>query len=141
MKNMKKLYTATVVNTGGRDGGQSQATDGSFTVRIAPPGSAEAQEAQSTNPEQLFAAGYSACFNGALRLALKQAGVRFQESKVTVTVDLLQDDGGFSLSVDIAVAIDGFSQAENQKYADVAHTICPYSKAVQGNIPVTVRGT
>ena len=139
---MKKLYTATVINTGGRDGGQSRAADGSFAVRIAPPSATSEQAGQATNPEQLFAAGYSACFNAAMKVALREAGVKYSESRVTLTVDLFQDDaGGFSLAVDIAVAVDDFAQSDNQKFADKAHTICPYSKAVQGNIPVTVRGT
>jgi Ohr subfamily peroxiredoxin len=138
---MKTLYTTTITNTGGRDGGRSEAADGAFAVDIAPPKELSGKETQAVNPEQLFAAGYSACFNSAINAALRKAGVKYKTSRVTATVHLLDDAAtGFALAVELEVAIDDFSQADNQKYAELAHQICPYSKAVRGNIDVTLRG-
>lgn len=138
---MKTIYTTTITNTGGRDGGRSEAADGSFAVAIAPPKVISGKENQATNPEQLFAAGYSACFNSAINAALRNTGVKYKTSRVTATVHLLKDDvTGYKLAVELEVAIDDFTQAENQKYAELAHQICPYSKAVRGNIEVTLKG-
>jgi len=138
---MTKLYATTVTNTGGRGGGRSEASDGSFAVAIAPPKEISGKATTATNPEQLFAAGYSACFNSALNAALRDAGVSYKTSSVTATVHLLKDEKtGYAIAVELTVAIDDFSQADNQKYADLAHQICPYSKAVRGNIDVTVKG-
>ena len=138
---MNKLYTTTVINTGGRGGGRSATSDGSFAVNIAPPQEISGKETLATNPDQLFAAGYSACFNSAINTALREAGVKYKTSQVTATVHLLKDDvTGYALAVEMEVAIDDFSHADNQKFAELAHQICPYSKAVRGNIEVTVRG-
>lgn len=138
---MAIIYTATMINTGGRKGGQSVAPDGSFIVDIAPPKEISGKETTATNPEQLFAAGYSACFNSAVNAVLRDAGISYTTSHVTVDVLLLKDAArGYEVAADITVAIDGFSQADNQKYADLAHQICPYSKATRGNIRVTVTG-
>jgi Ohr subfamily peroxiredoxin len=137
---MNNVYTATVINTGGRGGGRSVASGSSFAVDIAPPGS-KGGSPQATNPEELFAAGYSACFNSAINAALRDAGVKYKTSQVTATVHLLKDpDTGYALAVELKVAIDDFSQADNQKFADLAHGICPYSKATRGYIQVTVIG-
>ena len=138
---MKTLYTTTITNTGGRDGGRSEAADGSFAVVIAPPKTSSSKDTLATNPEQLFAAGYSACFNSAINAALRNAGVKYKTSRVTATVHLLKDEvTGYALAVELEVAIDDFSRADNQKYAELAHQICPYSKAVRGNIDVTIKG-
>ena len=138
---MKTIYTTTVVYTGGRAGGRSEASDGSLSVAIAPPGVNSGKGEKATNPEQHFAAGYSACFNGALAAALRNEKIKYKEANVTATVHLRQDDQtGYSIAVDLTVKIDDFSREDNQKFADLAHQICPYSKAVQGNIDVTVQG-
>lgn len=138
---MKTIYTTTVVNTGGRDGGHSVASDGSFSVAIAKPGAKSQSSEKATNPEQLFAAGYSACFNSAIAAALRNEKVKYEKADVTATV-YLRDDAkeGFSLAVDMTVKIDDFSQSDNQKYAEMAHQICPYSKAIRGNVAVTLKG-
>jgi lipoyl-dependent peroxiredoxin len=138
---MEKIYTAIMINTGGRRGGQSVSPDGSFIVDIAQPRELSGKETSATNPEQLFAAGYSACFNGAVNAVLRDAGVKYETSHVTVAVHLLKDpEQGYFIAVDIKVAIDDFSQEDNQKWADLAHQRCPYSKAIRGNAAVTVTG-
>lgn len=138
---MSVIYTTTMINTGGRRGGRSVAEDGSFAVDLVSPKDAAANPTAATNPEQLFAAGYSACFSSALNAALRDHGVKYEHSRVTATVHLLKDpDRGYEIAVDLKVAIDNFSQAENQRFADLAHLICPYSKAIRGNVAVTVTG-
>jgi len=136
---MDIIYSTTVSNIGGRKGGRSVSEDGAFAVDIAAPGSLLHPEA--TNPEQLFAAAYSACFNSALMRVMRDEKITYRESRVTATVHLVQDpDGSKSVAVDLRAAVDDFPQAENQRLADLAHQICPYSKATRGNIPVTVTG-
>ena len=138
---MNKIYSTTMINTGGRRGGQSVAPDGSFIVDIAQPIEISGKATTATNPEQLFAAGYSACFNAAVAHVLRDEKIKFDKSHVTATVHLLKDaDGGYVIAADLKVSIDDFSQAENQRIADLAHQICPYSKATRGNIKVTVTG-
>jgi osmotically inducible protein OsmC len=94
----------------------------------------------STNPEQLFAAAYSACFNGALQLVLERARVKYESSKVTAIVSLVEDpiDKGLKLSARIQAAIDGVDKETAEKYVKLAHNICPYSKAVKGNVEVEI---
>lgn len=140
MVESKKLYTTSAVNTGGRDG-ESSLTDGSFKVKITTPkklgGSDEGQ-----NPEQLFALGYGACFNGALEVKMKEANVS-GKSEVTTEVTLNSDptDNGFKISVVMSVAIEGQDMQKTQELADKAHEFCPYSKATRGNIQVEVKAT
>lgn len=139
MADEKVLYSTTAVNTGGRASGESRLQDGSYTVKIAPPkemgGSGRGQ-----NPEQLFALGYSACYNSALGAAMKEADVK-GKSEITAEVDLLQDpaDDGFKLRVVLTVAIEGQDLTKTQELAERAHQICPYSKATQGNIDVELK--
>lgn len=137
---MKTLYTTTVINSGGRDGGRSQAADGSFSIAIQPPGSA--RDTKASNPEQLFAAGYSACFNSAIALVLENEKKAYTLSEVTATVDLHEDPtDGFFISARLQIKIDDWTQAENQRIADLAHQVCPYSKAIRGNVKVTIEGS
>lgn len=132
---MKTIYETTVVNTGGRSG-ESAAPDGSFAVKIAGPGTGVQG---ATNPEQLFAAGYSACFNSALALVMQKARIR-AKSTVTATVSLRSDGAeDFGLAVLLEGHIDGLTAAEAQPLLAQAHQVCPYSKATRGNIDVVVR--
>lgn len=134
----KPVYTTTAVNTGARDG-ESHISDRSFEVKIDTPkkmgGSGE-----GTNPEQLFALGYSACYHAALNHFKKEEGIE-NDSQVTHTVHLLKDptDGGFKLSVEIEVGIKDMDDADVKELADKAHGFCPYSKATSGNIEVGVK--
>lgn len=134
----KKYYSTTAVNTGGREG-ESHLEDRSFEVKVSTP-KKMGGAGQGSNPEQLFALGYSACFHSALEHYMEQENLE-HDSQVTHTVHLLEDttDNGFKLSVEIEVAIDGMDESQVQTLADKAHEFCPYSKAVKGNIDVQVR--
>ncbi len=138
---MKTLYTTTFINNGGRDGGKSSTPDGTVSFAIAPPAELSGKKTSANNPEQLFAAGYSACFNSALQVALQQEGKKARPSQVTAKVELRQDESGdFFIAAELTAAVEGCTQAENQQLADLAHTICPYSKAIKGNVDVVVKG-
>lgn len=138
MSDYQQLYETKAVNTGGRDG-FSYLTDGTFEVKISTPknmgGKGEGQ-----NPEQLFALGYSACFNGALEVVMGQQKLK-NASQVTHTVRLYKkpDAADFKLEVEIQVGIKDLDLDETQKLAEEAHTVCPYSKAVSGNIEVSIQ--
>lgn len=133
---MTTLYTTTVTNTGGRSG-EVFSDDKSFHLQVASPGS---KNTEATNPEQLFAAGYSACFNSALEVVMRQQKIK-SASTVKGTVNLLKDerDNGFKISVQLEVEIAELDQAQTQELANIAHTVCPYSKATAGNIDVTIK--
>jgi osmotically inducible protein OsmC len=136
---MNKLYEAQVKNIGGRTG-KSFAPDQSFFVDIAPAKELTGVETKATNPEQLFAAGYSACFNSALMSVLRRNKVKYESTEVTAFVSLLQDplDKGYAIGVRIQVSIKGLDLEEARKYVAIAHTVCPYSKATKGNIDVVL---
>lgn len=128
---MKKQYETAMINRGGRNG-EVEAPNGSMHMKITPPGI----RSEGTNPEQLFAAGYASCFNGALQHMLKEAGVE-AESEVKARVSLYNlDDGGYQLGVVMEVHINDMDEAEAKEMAEKAHEFCPYSKATQGNIDV-----
>lgn len=130
---MKKAYETAMINHGGRNG-EVEAPNGSMHMKITPPGI----HAEGTNPEQLFAAGYASCFNGAVPHMIKEAGMT-AESTVKARVSLYNlDDGGYQIGVVLEVHIDGISEEEAQKIAEDAHEFCPYSKATRGNIDVEV---
>lgn len=132
---MKELFSTTMINTGGR-AGYARDPEGSFAVKIAPP---DKGNKEATNPEQLFAAGYSSCFNGALSLVLKLDRIR-AESTVSVTVTLHEGaEYEFFISAVIEGHIEGLSKEDTEKYLQKAHQVCPYSKATQGNIEVTLK--
>ncbi|MEG2504566.1 MAG: organic hydroperoxide resistance protein [Carnobacterium sp.] len=136
MPDSKQLYQTKAINTGN---GESHLPDGSFSVKISTPKDMGGK-GQGSNPEQLFALGYSACFNSALELVMGQEKVS-GKSQVTATVELLSDpsDNGFKLAVELDVAIEGKELDQVQELADKAHHVCPYSKATSGNIDVTVK--
>lgn len=128
---MKKNYETAMINHGGRDG-EVVAPNGSMKMRITPPG----LHSEGTNPEQLFAAGYASCFNGALQLMLTNEDVK-ADSTVKARVSLYTlDDGGFQIGVVLEVHIEGMAEAEAKSFADKANAFCPYSKATKGNIDV-----
>ena len=129
-------YETKATNTGGRNG-HVQTDDKAIDVAVVPPAQADAEK--RTNPEQLFAAGYASCFNGAFDLILKQNKVRGAEPEVTLTVRLEDDPNAESpkLSVSIDAKVKNvLSQADAEKYLQDAHEFCPYSKATRGNIDV-----
>ncbi len=130
----KVLYTAKAHTTGGRDGA-SRSDDGRLEVQLTSPGSSAA----GTNPEQLFAAGYSACFIGAIKaVAAKQKLTVPQDVAVDAEVDLGPIPNAFGIAVRMKVHLPGMDRAAAQKLVDDAHQVCPYSNATRGNIDVTL---
>ncbi|EUJ23740.1 OsmC/Ohr family protein [Listeria floridensis FSL S10-1187] len=136
---MKKLYETTVINTGGRSG-EVHSPDNIFQYDISAPKELGGENGAGTNPEQLFAAGYSACFNSALELVMGKEKVN-GKSTVTGTVSLYSDpeDNGFKVGVVLEVHIDGVDDAKTQELIEKAHQVCPYSKATRGNIDVELK--
>ncbi|MFD0959619.1 organic hydroperoxide resistance protein [Paenibacillus chungangensis] len=135
---MRVLYTATVTVTGGREG-QVKSSDQAIDLKLALPQELGGRGGQGTNPEQLFAAGYASCFDSALQLVIDRNHLkRVTSTKVTAHVSLLNDDGddGYKLGVKLQVNIEGVEEEQASKLVQAAHDICPYSKAIQGNIDV-----
>ena len=130
---MSVLASETASATAGREG-RATSPDGKIDLALSPPGSKGA----GTNPEQLFAAGYSACFGGAIGYAagLEKIPLKPADIKVTATVNLNKDDNGFFLDVTLNAELKGIDQARTEALVAKAHTICPYSKATRGNIQV-----
>jgi osmotically inducible protein OsmC len=132
---VKVLYTGKTHTTGGRDGGSSRSSDGHLDIKHSVPGS----EGTGTNPEQLFAAGWSACFIGAMKKAAGTMKVRIpQDVAVDAEIDLLLNDGAYSLGARLNVSLPGLEREVAQALADTAHQTCPYSKATRGNIDVEI---
>lgn len=134
------VYRVWSTSTGGGRDGEVVSESGRIDLELRPPvemgGSGD-----GVNPEELFSAGYAACFNGALHLVAKNAGVTLPEgTTVTVNVGIGKDDadGGFGLVADIATVIPGLDAAQAQDLTEQAHAFCPYSKATRGNIAHTV---
>lgn len=130
----KVLYTAKTHTTGGRDG-SSRASDGRLDVKLSNPGAAGA----GTNPEQLFAAGWSACFMSAIGLAAAQRKVALPADRaVDAEVDLGTNAGGYVLRARLNVSLPGLDREVAQSLVDAAHQTCPYSKATRGNIDAEI---
>ena len=129
-------YTAKVTVTGGR-GGHAVSDDGALDVQLRPPKSNGASG--GTNPEQLFAAAWGACFQSALLASARNAGVDASNSTVRVDVSQGPDaEGGYGLAARIAVEIPGLDRTKARELADAAHAMCPYSRAIRGNVEVEV---
>ncbi|MEN0107753.1 MAG: organic hydroperoxide resistance protein [Pseudomonas sp.] len=138
MQTIKALYTATATATGGRDG-RAVSSDGILDVKLTTPRELGGQGGEATNPEQLFAAGYSACFIGALKFVAGQQKKQLPaDSSITGKVGIGQIPGGFGLEVELNISLPGFDRAEAQALVDAAHLVCPYSNATRGNIQVTL---
>lgn len=130
----KTLYTAHAKAVGGREG-HAETDDKKISVDFAAPGSGK----PGTNPEQLFACGYGACFGGALAYAARQQKLDIGTPEVEVDVSLNQGDDGFSISAVLTVSLPALDKVAAEKLVQLAHTICPYSKATRGNIEVTLK--
>lgn len=131
----KVLYTGKTRTTGGRDGA-SRSSDGRLDIRLSPPGSAGA----GTNPEQLFAAGWSACFIGAIGLAAGKRKLALPpDLAVDAEVDLGTTDGAYFLQARLNVSLPGLAPELARELVEEAHQTCPYSKATRGNIDVELR--
>jgi Ohr subfamily peroxiredoxin len=135
---MKVLYRTTATATGGRDG-RSATADGVLDVALSTPKELGGAGGPGTNPEQLFAAGYSACFLGAMKYVAGQDKVRLpDDTTVTAGVGIgpRDDGGGFGIDVELVIAVPGMDRAKAEELVDRAHVVCPYSHATRGNIEV-----
>ncbi|CQR48351.1 Organic hydroperoxide resistance protein OhrB [Paraliobacillus sp. PM-2] len=130
------LFTSHATAQGGREG-HVKSDDGLIDLNLVQPGSGSSEK--GSNPEQLFAAGYAACYDGALNLMASKQNKEV-DSTITADVSLLKDpnDDGFQIGVTLNVEIEGVSQQEAEELAKQAHEFCPYSKATRGNIDVEV---
>jgi Ohr subfamily peroxiredoxin len=130
----KVFYTAKTHTVGGREG-SSRSSDGRLDVKLSLPGT----PGNGTNPEQLFAAGWSACFEGALGVVARQKKIALPaETAIDAEVNLHQGDDGYSLSARLNVSLPGLERDVAQALVEAAHQVCPYSKATRGNIDVTL---
>lgn len=135
---MQIAYKTTASATGGRDG-RAATADGSLDLKLTTPKELGGSGGDGNNPEQLFAAGYSACFLGALKYVAGKEKLKIADgARVTATVGIgPRDDGqGFGIEVDLAVSLPGFDRAGAESLVKKAHVVCPYSHATRGNIEV-----
>jgi Ohr subfamily peroxiredoxin len=130
--NGRVVYTAKTHTTGGRENGLSRSSDGRLDVKLSLPGSARI----GTNPEQLFAAGWSACFESAIGLAARERKIAIPDLIIDAEVNLHLVDGGYFLSARLNVSLPGIEREVAQTLVDEAEHLCPYSKATRGNIDV-----
>jgi len=130
----KTLYTAHATAIGGREG-HAETDDKKVSVDFAAPGSGK----PGTNPEQLFACGYGACFGSALAHVARLQKLDIGTPQVKADVSLNQGDDGFSLSVVLNISLPGLDKATAEKLVATAHTVCPYSRATRGNIDVQLK--
>ena len=130
----KVLYTAKAHTTGGRDG-SSRTDDGRLDIKLSPPG----MGGSGTNPEQLFAAGYSACFIGAMKAVAGRTKLTLPtDLAVDAEVDLGPTAGGYGIAARLNVSLPGVERSAAQALLDAAHRVCPYSNATRGNIDVKI---
>jgi osmotically inducible protein OsmC len=128
------LYTAKTHTTGGREG-ESRSSDGRLAVKLSLPGT----PGSGTNPEQLFAAGWSACFEGAMGGAARKMKVALPpDVAIDAEIDLCVTDGEYSLEARLAVSVPGLPRDVAQAVVDAAERTCPYSKAIRGNVPFSI---
>lgn len=129
----KVVYTAKAHTVGGRDGGSSHTSDGRLEVKLSVPG----MPGNGTNPEQLFAAGWSSCFLSALKIEAAKRKLRFPaDAAVDAEVDLCLTGDAYSIQARLNISLPGIDSAVAQELAKAGHLICPYSKATHGNIKV-----
>lgn len=130
-------YQTRATATGGRDGAAST-EDGAFSVKLSTPKELGGAGGPGNNPEQLFAAGYSACFLGAMKAVAGKQGIKLPDDvTVTATVGIgPRSEGGFGLEVALAVKLPGLTKEDAEDLAHAAHQVCPYSNATRGNIDV-----
>lgn len=130
------IYTAHAHAVGGRNG-TAKSDDGHLDVKLAFPKSMGG-DGNGTNPEQLFAAGYSACFLGALGLVARNQGVKLGEHSLDAEVDLIKDETSFHVGVRLTLNAPDLDRETAEKLLHAAHEVCPYSKATRGNVDVAL---
>jgi osmotically inducible protein OsmC len=134
----KVLYTAEATSTGDGRNGHVASSDGRLDFDLAMPPEMGG-DGDGTNPEQLFAAGYSACFHSALRLVSRKAGVEPGSTTVTAQVGIGPDGDAFGLVVTLVIHMPDLDRERARELAEAAHHVCPYSRATRGNISVELR--
>ncbi|MFQ3248374.1 organic hydroperoxide resistance protein [Glaciecola sp.] len=135
----KVLYTAKTHTTGGRDGGSAKSDDDKLSVKLSAPKSLGGNDGPGTNPEQLFAAGYSACFIGALKAVAGPQKIELPEdSYVDASVTIGPIEQGFGIEAELNISLGDMDKKQAQELVDKAHEVCPYSNATRGNIKVTL---
>jgi osmotically inducible protein OsmC len=135
---MNPIYTATAASTGDGRNGHVQSSDGNVDLDVRVP-KEMGGEGGATNPEQLFAAGYAACFHSALKLMASRAKVDATDSEVVADVSIGDNgEGGFGLAVELEVTLANVERAQAEELVRQAHQVCPYSNATRGNIEVTL---
>lgn len=131
----KVLYTGKTRTTGGREHGVSRSSDGRLDVKLSTPGT----NGIGTNPEQLFAAGWSACFEAAMGIAARKSRITLpNDMAIDAEVDLCRNESGAHLQARLNISLPGLDAEVAQAIADEAHQTCPYSKAIRGNVDVTI---
>ena len=136
---MQHLYTAEVTAIGGRQG-KITAKDGNLSLDVRMPKELGGSGEPGTNPEQLFAAGYAACFDSALNLVARTKGVQHEGTEVDARVSIFRtEEGLFQLQAELVVAVKGVAQDIARELVQAAHQVCPYSRATRGNIDVTIK--
>ena len=134
----KVLYTAEATATGGRDG-RARSSDGSLDVKLTKPAEMGGKDSGGTNPEQLFAAGYSACFLGAMAFVAGQQKITLPpDTKITGRVGIGPIPNAFGIQAELNVSLPGMPREQAEKLVAAAHQVCPYSNATRGNIEVTL---
>lgn len=136
---MNALYTAKATSTGAARAGHVESSDGVLTLDLSIPKEMGGAGGAGTNPEQLFAAGYSACFHSALQAVARREKTKLDGSSVTAEVGIGKQGEGFGLAVELVVSLPGIEQETGEKLVEAAHQMCPYSNATRGNIEVTLR--
>jgi len=135
MQSQRVVYTAKTHTAGGREHGSSRSSDGRLDIKLSTPGSGRI----GANPEQLFAAGWSACFESAIELVAREMKVALPAGvAIDAEVDLNLADDGYFLSARLNVSLPGIEREAALALVDEAHQICPYSKATRGNIDVAI---
>lgn len=137
---VQTLYTTEVTSSGDGRNGKVRSSDGLLDTALALPREAGGSGA-ATNPEQLFGAGYSACFHSALRLVARERKIKLSGDTIVARVSLAQDEAGFLLDVELTASLPGLSQVDAESLARDAHGRCPYSRAIRGNVDVRLHVT
>lgn len=137
MKLDKKLYTTDVTVTGGRENGSAKSNDDQLNVQLGKPVELGGDGKSGTNPEQLFAAGYAACFIGAMGVVAQRQSISLPEDlSIDSKVSLGSVGQGFGIAAELHVKLPGLDQKTAESLVDMAHQVCPYSNATRGNIEV-----
>ena len=135
---MNAVYTASATATGDGRGGHTRSSDGVLDLDLAVPKEMGGPGGALTNPEQLFSAGYAACFHSALKVAARAQKITLTDTAITVDVGIGPNgQGGFQLQATIEAELPSVEPSVAQELLDAAHQICPYSKAIRGNVDVT----